>query len=172
MYWVLVDSEGDNIYLLTCVDEVSARREVSRAFEEAPHAPVAGTSTVAKFNEKSQVGRLFLDDIVALRVMDVSPKYSLLTPVRAKNPQEVRGAFCNSRIGVFGPPSCIQMDEGGERRNELWTELRSERRRKLLFQGFGARPWILERRNGLARGVYSRLREDDRCSGAQILFGA
>ena len=35
-----------------------------------------------------------------------------------------------------------------------------------------ARPWILERRNGLARGIYNRLKEDDRSSGTQTVAEA
>ena len=58
---------------------------------------------------------------------------------------------------------------GGEWENELWAELRSGRRIKLLFQGVGAHRWLLERRNGLARGIYNRLKEDNRFPGKQIL---
>ena len=47
--------------------------------------------------------------------------------------------------------------------------LRSDRRIKLLFLGVGARPWIRERRDGHARGIYDCLEEDDRFSGKQIL---
>ena len=47
--------------------------------------------------------------------------------------------------------------------------MRPDRRVKLLFQGVGARPWILERRNGLADGIYYRLKEDDRFSGNQTI---
>ena len=42
----------------------------------------------------------------------------------------------------------------------------------LRFQGAGARPWLLERRNGVARRIYFRLVAGDRCSGNQILHGA
>ena len=62
---VLVDSERDNMHLLTCADEVLARCEVCRAFGKAPHAPVAGASTVAAFNVKLQVDLLFLGDVIA-----------------------------------------------------------------------------------------------------------
>ena len=44
-----------------------------------------------------------------------------------------------------------------------------ERRIKLVFQGVGAHPWILERRNGLARGIYNRLEENRHYPGPQIL---
>ena len=47
-----------------------------------------------------------------------------------------------------------------------------ERRTKLVFQGAGAHPWILERRNGLARGIYNRLKADRYYTGPQILAEA
>ena len=52
------------------------------------------------------------------------------------------------------------------------AESRSGRSLKLLFQGIGAHRWILERRIGIARGIYNRLVEDDRLSGKQILAEA
>ena len=66
------------------------------------------------FTEKLQAGFPFLGDIIALCVMDVHSKRPLLITARAKNPQEVRDAFWSSWTGIFGPPFCIQMDEGGE----------------------------------------------------------
>ena len=36
------------------------------------------------------------------------------------------------------------------------------------FKGFGAHPWILDRRNGLARGIHTRLKAGDRFFGGQI----
>ena len=46
---------------------------------------------------------------------------------------------------------------------------RMERRIKLQFQGGGAHPWILERRNGLARGIYNRPVEGDLFTARKIL---
>ena len=73
---------------LTCVDEVSQQRVVCRAFDEAPHVPVAGASMVPMFNEKLRAGIFFQGDLIALHVMDVFSKSSLSIPVRSKNPQE------------------------------------------------------------------------------------
>ena len=64
-----------------------AQREVCQAYETAPHIPAAGTSKVAMFNESLQVD-LLLNDIVALRVIDVFSKSSLAIAVRTKNPQK------------------------------------------------------------------------------------
>ena len=104
--------------------------------------------------------------------MDVFSKYSILTRVRSKNPQEVWGAFLSSWAGVFGAPRSLHLDEGGEWKDELWRDLCVERRIKLVFQGVGAHPWILERRNGLARGIYSRLQADRYYAGSQTLTAA
>ena len=116
---VLVDSDGNSMYLFTRVDEVSQQREVRRAFDEAPKAPSAGASAVAMANEMLQVDFPFPDDIIALQAMDIFHKNSLLKPVRTQNPQEVRDACRSSRIGSFASLMSIQMDEGGEWRNGL-----------------------------------------------------
>ena len=77
--------------------------------------------------------------------------------VQPANTREVWDSFRGGWLGAFGPLKCIQMDEGGEWKNEIWTDL------------LAARPWSLERRDGLARGSYNRLFEDDRFPSEQIL---
>ena len=67
----LVDSAENSMHLFTCVDAAVARCEVCQAFEEAPHAPAAGTPNAAVLNEKLQGGLLLLEDIITLRVLDV-----------------------------------------------------------------------------------------------------
>ena len=76
-------------------------------------------------NEKLQIDLLFLDDIISFHVNEVSPEYSLLAPARSENPHEVRDASAASGNGIYGPPNCIQTDEGSEWKNEIWTRLRS-----------------------------------------------
>ena len=61
------------------------------------------------------------------------------------------------------------MDRGGEWKHEIWTNLRAERRIRLQLQGARARPWLLERRNGIARGMDNRLVGGGRFSGKRIL---
>ena len=122
------------------VDQVLETCDVCRAFDKAPHIPIDGTTTVSAFNEKVQVGLLFLGALIVAHAMDVFPKYSALQPAQSKNPQEVWGVFCAGWLGAFGPPKCIQMDEGGEWKNEIRTDFRTERRIKLQFQGVGAPP--------------------------------
>ena len=90
---MLVDAEGGNLSLLRHVEEVVNQCDVCKAFDKAPRTPITGTSTVAMFNEKLQVDLLFLGDLIVLHIMDVFSKYSILTPLRSKNPLEVWDAF-------------------------------------------------------------------------------
>ena len=76
-------------------------------------------------NEELQADLLFLDDVIALHATGVSSNFSLLIPVRSENPQVARNAIRNSRIGVFGPPQCI------ERKDAVRAEMRPGRRIKL-----------------------------------------
>ena len=49
---ILVDAEGANQRLLDRADAVVHQCQVRHAFEEAPHHPVAGTSSVSAFTGK------------------------------------------------------------------------------------------------------------------------
>ena len=73
-------------------------------------------------------------------------------------------------VGIFGSPGGIQIDEGREGKNEIWTYLCRERLIEFQFQGVGAHPWLSDRRNGLARGIYDRVNGNYRFSSGQILW--
>ena len=83
---VSADSDGDNVHLLTRVDDVSEQLEVRRVFDKATRDPAAGASTVVLFKEKLQVDLASSGDIIAVNATDASSKYFLLIPFRSKNP--------------------------------------------------------------------------------------
>ena len=87
MFW-LADSDGETMGQLSSADEVRRRREIRRAYEKAPHLPIAGTSSVSPLNENPQLHLLCSGAATALRAMDSSP----LVPARSKGPPEVRDA--------------------------------------------------------------------------------
>ena len=76
------------LHQLLHVDEVTENCEVCRASDRALHVPINGTSTAGMLNTKLQVDLPFLDDLIALSVMDLIPKY-LLVPARSKNTKGV-----------------------------------------------------------------------------------
>ena len=90
---VLVDSDGSMSHFAPHLEAVLGKCDVCRAFDKAPHVPIAGASAVSMFNEKAQVDLLFLGDLVVAHAMDVFSKYSLLRPEQSKNPQALPGAF-------------------------------------------------------------------------------
>ena len=62
--------------------------------------------------------------------------------------------------------------EGGLWEDEIRTGSFPERQIKLEFQVKGARPWLRERRSGLARRSYNRLAADDLFASKSILGAA
>ena len=60
------------------------------------------------------------------------------------------------------------MDEGGERGNGVWADLFPSRMIKFQFQEAGARSWICERRNEVARCIHNRPVAAGRFPGSQI----
>ena len=91
-------------HLVNHVDKALETCDVCRAFDKAPHIPIAGPTAVSAFNEKVHVDLLSLGDLVMARAMDVFSKYSLLRPAQSENPQEVWDAFCAGWLGALGPP--------------------------------------------------------------------
>ena len=96
------------------------------------------------------------------------PSIHCFPPVLSDDPQEVWDAACSGWSTSFGRPESMQMYEGGAWKNEIRTDQCAERRIKLQFQGVGAHPCLLERRNGLARGIDNRPIEDGRSASRQI----
>ena len=84
----MAEADGKAGELSPLADDVVRGCEICRAFDVAPAIPVAGTSAASSFNERVQVDLLFLGDLIALHVLDLFSRYSLLAPVRAENPEE------------------------------------------------------------------------------------
>ena len=84
----LAEADGRADGLNPLADDVVRECEICRAFDVAPAIPVAGTLSASSFNEKVQAGLLFPDDLIALNVLDLFSRYSLLVPVRSKDPEE------------------------------------------------------------------------------------
>ena len=82
----LAEADGKADGLIPLVGDVVRECDICRAFDVAPAIPVAGALSVSFFNDKVQTGLLFLDDLVAPRVLDFFSCYSLPVPVRSKNP--------------------------------------------------------------------------------------
>ena len=85
----LVDSAGGKTHLQNYMDEMSGHCEVCCAFDDAPHVPIAGTSTKSMLNWKVQAGPFLLGELAVLRAMDVYLESFSIAPTRSKSPQKV-----------------------------------------------------------------------------------
>ena len=97
---VIVERGGRTMGLMNFAYRVLRQREACRAFDTAPHLPIAGTSTASSFHEELQVDFLFVDDAIPLRAIDMFPKCPPLARARSGNPVGGRGASCSSRIAI------------------------------------------------------------------------
>ena len=105
--------------------------------------PIAGMSAASTLNGNSKANLLFLSDLIGLRALDVFPKCPLVVPARSRDRRELWGAFCSVRIGAVGRPKRIQMDKGGDWKNEVWADPCSDCRIKLPFHGEVRAPGFL-----------------------------
>ena len=89
---VPVDSAGGMSHLVNQVGQVLETCDVCRAFDKAPHIPIAGATAVSAFNEKVQVDLLFVDDLVVVHAMDVFRSTPFVARRKPKIPMK-SGAF-------------------------------------------------------------------------------
>ena len=92
---ISVDAQGAKHRLSDWVGGAASRCEVCQTSGKMPNLPVAGTSSAPSF-DGTQAGPLLLGNVIALRAMDVYPKYPLVARVGSKNPLEVGDALGQS----------------------------------------------------------------------------
>ena len=102
-----------------------------------------------RLKEGVQVGLLSLGEVIASHAMSLLSKYSLLVRILSKNSIEAWGASAGSRIAAGG----IQMDAGGECKNEVRADFFTGRNVRPLFHSKGAHSRLLGRPNGMANGT-------------------
>ena len=124
--------------MLKAVDPVADECDVRAAFDAAPRLPAAVTSLVSGLNEKVLSDLSFRRHLLALCVMVLGPRYSMLVLASPKNPPAVLGRF---------------------------LEIVDHRLRQATV---GWHPWMPGRRIGSARGIYNELHGDGRLVDAAI----
>ena len=159
---ILEDADGVGATVLMAVDSAVGKCDVCAVSNKAPHLLVAGAPFWSALNEKVQVDLFSPDALITPHAMGLFSRYSMLVLAPSKNPMAARDAFAASRKTVFGKLRCLRTGIGGGWHSKYGRNIRPQ------FQGKRAHPQMLARRNGLARGIYNRLREDDRFAGRAI----
>ena len=137
--------------------------DVYAVFYKAPFLPAAGPPLVSAFDGSAQADLYFLGKLITFHSMDLFSRDAMFVSVYS-NPSEARDAFAVPRPTVSRKWRRLQPGNGGNWRNGVWADLRSERIVRLEFHGKRAHPWMLEPRDGLACGAFNRPRGDGRFS--------
>ena len=160
----LACADGVSGAVLKVADSVGDKCDVRADLDQAPHLPAAGTSLVSAFNEEVQVDVLPWGNLVALHAMDFYRH--VFDPGFGALGESIGGL---GRFREVADRRFWLADSGGEWKNEVRTGSRPERNISLQLQGKGANSWMLERRNGLARGILYESREGGRFVDMSIL---
>ena len=103
------------MHLVNYVGEVLEQCDICRSFEKAPQVRIAETSTVCTLNGKLHLDPLFLDNLIAFRVMDVPSRYTPLISVHPKVPQKCAMPFAARGLGFLADRSVSRWMEAGGR---------------------------------------------------------
>ena len=152
---ILVDAEEAHRRLSDCVGDVVAQCVVCHEFDEAPHLP----------NRYRLISPSWATSLPPMRwVRSRSTRFRFEFGPRVRRnfgaPLRPRG----SRVPDVHDRSRQAQGGGGEEKSPYHNF-------RLRIRGTGAHPWLLGRRNRLARGMSSMLAADGRFSGHAISNG-
>ena len=152
----LVDSDEDNVQLLSYLDEVLEPYEVSRASAKAPRVPIAGTSTVSMSHEKLRADQF--SRVISSPCMPcvTSPGTPFRYPFDRRIPKRNVAHFAICGLGFLANlHACrwTKVGPGEMRCGRTYVRIEGS---DYNFKGLARTPWILGSRNVLARGVFNR----------------
>ena len=162
---VLVDADKENMHLANYVNEVPEQRNVCRAFDEAPRAPIAGTSAVSMSNEKLRIALSLSGDVIAPHAMKALPFATSHAEESEGSLGRILAAVVWESFGIQGAFERLKAENG---RLKFGRDCVRSVALSNNIKWWGRTSWILERRTGLARGTYKRLVEVGRFSGQRI----
>ena len=162
---VSADSGGDITHLIVCVAEVLERREVCRAFYQVP-PPLPCSMKDSRWIYRSWTASL----PCALRAS--FPRIPFFYPSVRRPIRRFGMPSLDLGLGFLALRCASGWMRAGNGRVKCGRNCVRREELNHYFNGVGAHPWILERRNGPARGIYNCAMEDCRFSGEQILAEA
>ena len=85
--------------------------------------PVVSFSLLKDFNDVVAADLNSTNGILILHMIDHATRFSAASVVKSKKKEEVVDAFIKDWIAIFGAPSTIFSDNGGEFSNDLFHVL-------------------------------------------------
>ena len=145
------------------VNELIGSCEVCRKYKRNPAKPVVGFSWSKVFNDIVAVDLGEMDGSKFLLVVDMATRYCQAYWIRDKRPETIIRALSDGWFSIFGPPSKVLSDNGGEFQNEKMRRMAERWNMKLLTTSAES-PWsngLCEKTVGIIKESLRKMKENE-----------
>ena len=136
------------------------------------HRPVVGLSKASNFNDTVAIDLHQLgENLWYLHFIDKFSCFSSAIIVKTKSSKIITEKFLQNWISVFGPPSKIFSDNGGEFLSQDFTDL-CENFNTNMITTPAESPWsngICERHSKILTDIVLKIKEDIKCTWETVL---
>ena len=148
------------------VDDVSQSCDICKKFRRSPPRPVVSFPLATEFNETVAMDLKFINSRPVLHMIDHATRYSTACLLSNKKPASVIQGVMTHWIQIFGYPTQVLTDNGGEFVNSELIEL-AEKFNIVLKTTAAESPWsngMCEKHNGVIGDMVAKIQMDSDCS--------
>ena len=162
---LIKDAGTDDEDLTHCIESVEEKCSTCNSFKKPGLKPVVGFALSKEFNETVSMDLKDVAKHKIFHMIDTATRYSAGAIVDRKCKELIIEKFFMHWIALFGCPSKILSDNGGEFNNELMRELGEQLNIEVLSTAAES-PWsngITERHNALIGQMMIKVMDDQKC---------
>ena len=148
------------------VDDVSQSCDICKKFRRSPPRPVVSFPLATEFNETVAMDLKFINSRPVLHMIDHATRYSTACLLSNKKPASVIQGVMTHWIQIFGYPTQVLTDNGGEFVNSELIEL-AETFNIVLKTTAAESAWsngMCEKHNGVIGDMVAKIQMDSDCS--------
>ena len=156
-------SEEERESIKKLVTELIASCDVCRRYRKNPAKPVVSFSWGKTFNEVLALDVGEIEERKFLVMVDMATRYCQAQWIKDKKPETIIRTLCDGWFGMFGAPSKILSDNGGEFQNEKMRKM-AERWNVKILTTAAESPWsngLCEKTVGLLKESLRKMRDDE-----------
>ena len=148
------------------VSEICDNCDICKKYKKASPRPVVGLPRATDFNQSVAMDLHHIDkNLWYFHMIDEFSRYSNAVIIRSKNPSVIIDNFIQNWISLFGSPTKIFSDNGGEFVSKEFTDF-CENFNIEISTTPGESPWsngICERHNAILTELLLKIKEDTNC---------
>ena len=165
----LVKNSGmENDELTKAIEDISSNCDICKKFKASKPRPAVTFPLASEFNQTvaMDLKTWEKDKTYLFNVIDHATRFAASALIKSKKANIIVGAFFRIWVSIFGVPSKVLSDNGGEFANHEFTDMCQNL--SINFQTTAAEaPWsngLCEKHNGIVGEVMSKIIEDTNCS--------